>query len=140
MGQASRRFSFASVSLGAFAAGPAFLVALGLCALIDRPDRPVALFRDPDIVPLLMAMTLAFSVVGAIIAFPLATLGTMVLTELGRDNDGLRLPVFWTLSGAFAAGLPLYFIADDRPELVAAFAFAGAVAASISRWRVRWGD
>lgn len=140
MGQASRRFRFASVGLGAFAAGPAFLIGLGLGALAWQPDRAIPLPHDSDVVPLLMAMVLAFSVVGAIIAFPLATLGTVVLTELGRDNHGSRLPVFWMLTGAFAAGMPVFFIAGDRPDLVAAFAFAGAVAATISRWRVRWED
>ncbi len=135
-----RRPRFPSVALGAVAAGPAFLLGLALAASGGQPDRPVPLHVDPDLLPALMGLMLAAIIVGTIIAFPLAMLGAMALSALGQDNIGLRHPAFWVLTGALAAGGPVACIGVSDPALLTAFAFAGAVVASISRWRVAWDD
>ena len=136
----ARRPHFPSITLGAVAAGPAFLLGLALAALGWQPDRPVPLHVDPDLLPALMGLMLAAVIVGTIIAFPLAMLGAMALSGLGRDNIGLRHPAFWALTGALAAGGPAACIGMEDSAFLTAFAFTGAVVASISRWRVAWDD
>ncbi|MBP0579457.1 hypothetical protein J8I29_09075 [Labrys sp. LIt4] len=134
----SRRPYFPGIALGAVAAGPAFLLGLGLGALSWRPERTVPLDFDPDLLPALMGLMLAAVIVGGIIAVPLAMLGAMALSGLGQDNIGLRHPAFWALTGAFAAAGPAACIGVGDAVFLTAFAFTGAVVASICRWRTSW--
>lgn len=133
-----------SSALAIFAAGPLFLVGLGLEVVATAPGYAIPAMDLSEGLAMAWGALAIFglsSIVGAALSAVPNLVASTAMHWLGRDNMGMRLPVMWGLVGGLAAGAPAFVIAgeDGRTVPVAfAFAFTGAACALIIRYRTSW--
>lgn len=128
----------AGILRGTAAAGPVFLVAIGLVTLATTVG-PIAIRPDAAMVAVVGIAALSVPV-GAVLALVPVTLGTALLAAAGRGNAGLRLPVAWAVIGGLAAGLAMVAIDGPGSDGVGrvALVLTGAICALLARSGVTW--
>jgi hypothetical protein len=145
-GQAERSayvsIDWSSITLASVAAGPLFLLGIGIGLLADDPGaaRTIDLTGSMILgVPVIMPLTAVF---GAIVALPPNLLGASLMTWLGNRNEAARLPMMWGLAGALTCA---FFVAaagagpaGGHSVTLVAFTFTGACCALICRRRIKW--
>lgn len=120
----------AGVLMGTLVAGPAFTTLIGVATMTQEHGT-----LDKLAAAIAFGFTIAVPF-GAILAVIPVLLGTSLLGWLGSVNEGARLPPFWALIGAAAAGLPAWWLGDA--DTGAMFAATGAICAVAARWKTRW--
>lgn len=131
-----------SITLASVAAGPLFLLGIGIGLWADDPGTARSIDLTGSIIPATPLIALLTVFFGAIVAVLPNLLGAWLMTWLGNRNDAARLPVMWALAGALASA---FFVvaADSRPAgepstTLVAFTFTGACCALICRRRITW--
>lgn len=121
------------VPLATVAAGPAFLIGMGLGQLGATAD-PVTVGPAALGLPLLLFPAI---VVGAVLSILPILIGGYAMAWIGQQNAALRLAPAWALAGALTAGLlGLWFEID--PDTMIALGATGAICALVCRRYVRW--
>lgn len=123
----------AGVFFGTLVAGPAFVASM-LLGLAHFQPGSMSGGGGLALLPVVMAAALPF---GAVLAVVPVLLGATLMGQLGRWNEGARLPITWALVGALAAGVPSWLL-DGGQEATASFAATGALCALTARAKTRW--
>lgn len=119
-----------SITLATVAAGPLFLLGVGIGLWADDPGAARTIDLTGSIIP-------------AIVAVLPNLLGASLMTWLGNRNEAARMPVMWALAGALACAFFVmavdYGPAGTRSTTtLVAFTFTGACCALICRRRIIW--
>ena len=122
----------------AIAAGPSFLIWLGIALYVSAIPGPVPVTNDVA-APLIMAF-FASLIVGTMIALLPCLFGTWAMALLGERLAIMRPMTVWglvgaTLAGGFVAGVTRDDVGQLSP-IVIAMALTGATCAAIARWRI----
>ena len=127
---------FTGCAVASIAAGPVFVVSVGVAALMLSPG-PVAV--TSELIFALLILPLAI-VAGAIIAVVPVTVGTMAMGWLADRNPAFQLSIMWALAGAAMAGgwTPFVSMGPDGEPFKLALAITGAISALICRHWLVW--
>ena len=122
-------------------AGPIFLSSLGLAPLALDAARPMALHPVVADGAVMLPITAASIVLGAILAVMPVWLGGTAMGWIAARNPGLAHPAFWALVGAVIAAAAAIAL-DFPPDTPIGFALiaTGTICATIVRYGTRWSD
>ena len=132
-----------SITLASVAAGPLFLLGVGIGLWADDPGAAHTIDLTGSIIPATPLIALLTIFFGAIVAVLPNLLGASLMTWLGNRNEAARMPVMWALAGALACAF-LVMAVDYGPAgtrsttTLVAFTFTGACCALICRRRIIW--
>ena len=126
--------SFQGAIVATLAAGPVFIIGLGLSTWMADMTQTVPLHAISVAGVMIVPVMIYATVGGAILSFLPNLIGTTVMAWLADRNLGMRLAVAWALVGTLVPGLTIV-IADSGKggtTFAVALIFTGAVCAVIS--------
>ena len=139
---ADASINMSSVALATTAAGPLFLLGIGIGSWIDDPGATADIGQVVAIAPMIAVIAVFASFFGTIIALIPNFIGAAIMIWLGNRNEAARLPLLWAMAGALACAVPVMAIEAGSPgrsaETLVAFTFTGACCALICRRRIQW--